>query len=174
MMDVRQIQDSFGERIGPRLMQQFREAGRFVQSIKGDCIQMDDLEVGLFSLRTMQDLDACTGSLLDNLGLLFLEQRLGRDDDTYRGAIKIKASIRSFSTPEDIISVLKALFGASWVTYIPEYPAGCAVLSDGAVTQDQLERISPAGVQVRAASFLVDFDGNNIVDYNENLIYGVS
>lgn len=170
------IADSYGSSVRPKLMEQYKphHAPKLNALLEAVCSQKDDLEAALFSIRSGFYLETACCEQLDYLGTLFNVDRAGRDDDTYRIAIKQVAALRSFATPEDIISVLKGVYGATFVTYIPEYPAGCAILTDADVTQAILELIAPAGVQVRGSSFIVDYDGNNIVDYDGNLLYGAS
>ena len=176
MAELVQIADSYSEAVAPKLMEQYKpaRAPKLNQLLEATSAQKDDLEAAIFSIRSGMYLASAVGPQLDMIGDVFKVGRNGADDATYRVAIQKVASMRSFSTPEDIISVLKVVYGASYVTYIPEYPAGCVVFTDISVPAEVLGALAPAGVQVREPFYLVDYDSNNIVDYDGNLLYGVS
>lgn len=176
MAELSQIVSSYPEVMAPKLMEQYKPhtAPKLNQLLEAIGAQKDDLESALFSIRNGLYLATAEGVQLDTIGAVFNVARLGNDDETYRSNIRQVASMRSFATPEDIISVLKSLYGATSVAYIPEYPAGAAILTDNGIDASVLELLAPAGVRVSGASFLVDYDGNNIVDYDGNFIYGIS
>ena len=163
----------FTNLVEPRMMQQYRDAPKFRAFVQAICAEFDYLEAALFTIYT-QNINNAVGINLDVLGSLFKTARLGRSDADYRALIRNRAAFRSFATPEDIYNVLTGLYSATWAQYKPEYPAGCAIFSDAVLTQDQLESVSPAGVQVRMATMLVDQAGNNLIDQAVNLLYGVS
>lgn len=176
MAELVQILDSYTETVRPKIMEQYKpgRAPKLNQLLQATGAQKDTLESALLSIRDGMYLFSAVGVQLDIIGAVFNVPRLGNADATYRENIRQVAAMRSFATPEDIIGVLKSLYGAASVSYIPEYPAGCAVLTDIDVPLNVLEMLSPAGVQVRGASFIADYDGNNIVDYDGNFLYGAS
>ena len=176
MAELVQIAASYTETMRPKLMEQYKpgQAPKLNQLLEAIGAQKDDLEAALFSIRSGMYLATAIGAQLDMIGAIFKVGRNGFDDATYRVAIQKVSSMRSFATPEDIISVLKGVYGASYVTYIPEYPAGCVVFTDIAAPAGVLDALAPAGVQVREPFYIVDYDLNNIVDYDGNLLYGVS
>lgn len=176
MAELVQILDSYTEAARPKLMEQYKpgKAPKLNMLLEATGAQKDDLEAALFSIQSGMYLSSAVGPQLDMIGALFKVARNGATDADYRLAIQLVASMRSFSTPEDIISVLKGIYGAAYVEYRPEYPAGCVVFTDIAVPPGVLDMLAPAGVQVRGPNFLVDYEGNNIVDYDGNFLYGVS
>ena len=176
MAELVQIADSYTESMRPKLMEQYKpaRAPKLNQLLEAIGAQKDDLEAALFSIRSGGYLATAVGAQLDVIGALFKVGRNRMDDTAYRIAIQQLASMRSFSTPEDIIAVLKVIYGAAYVDYHPEYPAGCVIFTDVTPPAGVLDMLAPAGVQVRAPFFIVDYDGNNIADYDGNLLYGVS
>ena len=176
MAELSQIASSYAEAVSPKIMEQYKpaRAPKLNQLLEATGAQKDDLEAAIFSIRSGMYLASAVGPQLDMIGEVFKAGRNGMGDPAYRIAIQKVSSMRSFSTPEDIISVLKAIYGATYVTYIPEYPAGCVVFADISVPAGVLDALAPAGVQVREAFYLVDYDSNNIADYDGNLLYGVS
>jgi len=176
MAELAPIEGSYASVIAPKLMEQYKPATapKLNALLEATGAQKDDLEAAIFSIRSGMYLATAEGAQLDVIGGVFNTSRNGKDDASYRFAIREVAAMRSFATPEDIISVLKGVYGATWVQYIAEYPAGCAILTDADVTDQILEMISPAGVQVRSGALIVDYDGNNIVDYDGNFLYGAS
>ena len=176
MAELVQIADSYSDTMRPKLMEQYKpgQAPKLNQLLEAVGAQKDDLEAALFGIRSGMYLATAIGAQLDMIGAIFKVGRNGFDDATYRMAIQKVASMRSFATPEDIISVLKVIYGASYVDYHPEYPAGCVIFTDVIVPAGTLDLLAPAGVQVRAPYFIVDYEGNNIADYDGNILYGVS
>ena len=166
MSDVVQITDYYSESMAPRLSEQYKpsHAPKLNDLLVALGASADTLEAALFSIRNLYYLATAAGIQLDNIGAIFAEPRNGRDDETYRENIRLKAAQRSFATPEDIISVIKGLWGAGFVQYIPEYPAAAAFVNDSMITSAQLEILSPAGVSIRGSEFMTDQTGANITD----------
>lgn len=176
MAELVQIADSYSETMRAKLMEQYKpgQAPKLNQLLEAIGAQKDYMEAALFSIRSGMYLATALGPQLDMIGGVFKVARNGADDAAYRIAIQQIAAMRSFATPEDIIAVLKVIYGASYVDYHPEYPAGCVIFTDASVPAGTLDLLAPAGVQVRAPYFIVDYEGNNIADYDGNILYGVS
>lgn len=101
-------------RLRGRLYKQFKYKTKF--GLWSDMIarQVTDLENAMQALLTLISIDDSIGAQLDNLGRLIGQQRAGVDDATYRLYLKARiVARRSKGTPEDIYSVMRALFGTS-------------------------------------------------------------
>lgn len=80
---------------------------------------LEHLEIleSLNKIEVSRDIDMATGFNLDKAGKNVLELRDGRDDETFRQAIKIKIiSNLSAGTIEDINAVAAILFGESFIS----------------------------------------------------------
>jgi len=84
--------------------------------------------------------------------------------------LKAKASLNFSGEPESIIDILKSIYGGTYATYRPWYPARYYIESDGIILYSALNMISPAGVQGYIENFLLDGAGNYILDGAGNYI----
>lgn len=162
-MELVQIENSY-ESVKPKILEQYKKAkapnlNAFLKALGA---LKDDLEGAIFSVLNGFDLDTAVGAQLDLLGLLFNVERLGRSDTDYRLAIKQIASLRQFATPEDIISVLKVAYGATYAHYYPNYPASFLVYTDASIDNTTLNSLAPAGVQGFLGAHLQDTDLENL------------
>lgn len=162
------------------LLSQYKETNKSVKLrgvIDASYDQADDLEQALFEIRDEFWLADCVGDQLDVIGEIFQVFRDGDVDAAYRIRIQAKASLVASGTPEDIISILKNIFGATFVTYIfvssPAPPAAYYVLTDGVVTTAQLIKYSPAGVQPNILYGLEYEDGDDIEYEDSTIMYAV-
>ena len=204
MSELVQITDSYNTVFLPLVPSQFRNSTRLLSIIKALARQHDDLEVVfqeyLISLRLIPPpvqnssgvwvpvppdevvgvpytyaTNCAAGEALDFVGSKFAISRIIAENDyNYRARIKQAAALRSFCTPEDIIATVKALYGATWVQFINEFPAACAILSNSTATQSDLERISPSGVQVRIATPIWGQDNSQLQGQDSSDLYGIS
>jgi hypothetical protein len=159
------------------LLEQYKKSTKLNGLIDSTCDQADDLESALFELRNLFYLATAEGIQLDIIGSIFGVERMGLNDDDYRSLIAFFGSFIKSGEPESIITILKRIYAATFVTYIPSYPAvpaGYYLITDATITLAELEVLSPAGVQPYLAGFLLDEAGNNIVDEEGNKILHVS
>jgi hypothetical protein len=137
----------------------------------------NDIETALFEIRDNFYLDTAIGVQLDVIGSIFLVDRNGRTDSEYRLFIQGKAALNYSGEPEGIFAILLTLYEATFVTYRPFYTGKYYIYSDmiDDFGYDELDEISPAGVQGLIESRLVDGAAtpNDIVDANGNYITGV-
>lgn len=123
--------------------------------------QASDFEVAIFEIRDWMWLETAIGPQLEFIGRVFNEARNGRGDEEFRNEIKLKASLVSSGTPENIIRILRGLYGATEVKYIPGYPgvpASFVLVTDATITEAELNLISPSGVQANIGDFLACLD----------------
>lgn len=117
-------------------------------------------------LYDLLNIDAMAGYNLDVIGRIVGYDRDGSNDTGYRVKLKLALTLESSGTPEEIIASVRSITGASSVIYIPEYPAGFWVIPNTGsekLTQEELNRVSPAGVQAMLPCFLADAVGAAIV-----------
>ena len=78
------------------------------------------------------DLEKARGILLDRLGKIVDEFRDGNDDELYRLLIRLRTILNTTSgSINDIIRIIKFIFGSEVVRIQPNYPAGLTILHDG-------------------------------------------
>lgn len=156
------------------ITQFYRDSSTIAELVKFIGEQTDYLHGIDRELFDLLNVDAMTGVNLDVLGRIVGAARDGATDSGYRSRIKLALSIQSNGTPEEIIASVKAITGASSVIYVPEYPAGFWVIPNSGsehLTQEELNKIAPAGVQAMLPCFLVDARGAAIVDaYNDYIL----
>lgn len=156
------------------LLEQYKDSTNFKALIQADDKQANDIEQALFEIRDLYTLENATGVQLDVIGSIFNLTRDGKTDTEFRVYIQQVISIGSSGTPESIIAALKALYGASYVTYTPEYPGKYRVNTDAEITLEELQSLSPAGVQGFLLCYILSWGGDNLVDYYGNKIGHVS
>jgi hypothetical protein len=148
MPDLQKITD-YSENLD-LLLAQYQESVKLKGLIDSMNDQADDFEKALFEIRDLFYLITAEGVQLDIIGKIFKVEREGQTDEEYRTDIAATASLRASGEPEAIIAILKVLYGATFVTYIPAYPAVPAafyLITDAIIDQECLNCISPAGVQ---------------------------
>lgn len=164
MSDVVQITD-FWARCSPFILSQYQDSTRLRGLIQSGCNQSDDTEAAFFEIRDAFYLPQAKGVQLDKIGAWYREGRLGRSDADYRNAITLRAASQINGNADEIIRFLKALFpGLSDLTYVPEYPAGFALLTASSDGSGYLEPLAPAGVSAVYGDPILDGAGNVIVD----------
>lgn len=117
-------------------------------------------------LYDLLNIDAMAGYNLGVIGRIVGCDRDGSNDTGYRVKLKLALTLESSGTPEEIIASVRSITGASSVIYIPEYPAGFWVIPNTGsekLTQEELNRVSPAGVQAMLPCFLADAVGAAVV-----------
>lgn len=138
-----------------RVMQQFKNAVKFVATIKsiGDRAQV--MEDALFPMFSMFEIDAMSGVTLDMIGEIVGRSRLGGQDDVdYRAFIRAAIAINSSQgTLSDIASICRTYLGDAGDLLVAEvYPAGIVVLAwsptftQWEIMHEAVEAAAPAGV----------------------------
>lgn len=127
-----------------------------VDAIGGEVQELEDAIGDIFD---QHFIDAAVGAQLDGLGEIVDEQRSGQTDDDFRVSIKAKAFIiRSQGTPEELISLVRALAGDSVSVAFEElFPATFNIIVGffqcSAATAKDILDMGPVGV---AGSLLCD------------------
>lgn len=101
--------------------------------------QIQDLEnvafqLGLDTSDSLRRLDTSVGVQLDGYGSIVGEDRLNRDDDTYRKAIRLRELInRASGTPEEIYTIFNS-FREGTYEIREDYPAAFRLIAHDAIT----------------------------------------
>lgn len=152
--------------------------------------EYEALSIALGDLESINDINACTGVLLDRIGqfvclsrqeagVMIGSRELADNDDIYRVCLKYKAYVNSCRcTPDEIIEATKIIFGATQVLYSERrdkpatfYLSISAPFSDMVLsilgTHDLI--VHPAGVKVKIDCSTTDSDTFGFVDINPNI-----
>lgn len=121
-----------------RLLQQFKEKQRIEDFLSAFLDQVQEIEDAAWELYIERTLENADGALLDQLGGLVGEERRGRTDARYRRFIGVRIlSNRSDGQVEQLYSILRQIFGGSFVGWIDEYtPAAMTLELRTPVTTD--------------------------------------
>lgn len=140
------------------LVEQYKDSTNLRGMIDSMNDLADQLEDALFEIRNLFYLETAEGVQLDIIGSIFGVEREGANDTEYRIKIKVKAGLVGSGEPEFIISVLKSLYGATFVNYVPNYPGepgAYTVFTDAVITETELNIFSPSGVKGYIGGFLL-------------------
>lgn len=136
-----------------RLASQFQDKPIIESFLSVYLEALEEVESGFLELLNGRGISTAIGNQLDLIGKIVGEDRLGRDDETYRDALYLRIFINnSEGTPEDIMSALKLITQADRVAYWEHYPASVHLLTTGTSIPDELceylKNVVPAGVSV--------------------------
>lgn len=158
------------------MLAQYSRSKRLLGIVEAGCLQADQIEEALAQVRGGFFLAVAEGVQLDMLGKIYREDRLGRGDEDYRAAIRLKASLAVSGSPDEIITFLSQFVAGAPtdLEYQPEYPAGFVILSSSETYgAGALEAISPAGVRGLFGSPILDGNGLPLIDGSGRYIYSV-
>lgn len=130
----------------------FFEAKPRVRGVVGSLPQqLTILEAVANQVKNERSIDTAIGIQLDKVGDIVGEKRRGRDDETYRQAIKFRVFVNvSKGRPSDLIQATLTLTQADDVQYLESYPATAYLFSNGyaadSETQQQVQDVSPAAI----------------------------
>lgn len=144
------------------LLSQFQTKERFLGIFNAFSNEMNDLETALFEIRDLFYMDTAVGVQLDIIGRVLDLARNGRTDDSYRALLQVKAALNfNAGTPESLITTAVKFFNATVVQYIPAYPAGVNLWTDGDIglTIRQLMELDDTG--------LLELDDGGILEVEE-------
>jgi hypothetical protein len=155
---------------GRRLIKFFHNKPRvqaFLAAFVQEVQEMEDLAWAVFA--TLRDLDTAEGVLLDRLGALVDESRVGRLDGPYRAAIRVKIlCLSSDGKTEQMYEIARLLEPTATVAISESWPAGFqvsfSVATLGLTYLYQIMKIAkPAGVRMNlgfAGGAIGDTDGD--------------
>lgn len=145
------------DRTKARILAQYRNKQNFEawQEIHSEFIQeLENVYCDMLDLRTV---DAGFGKILDEIGEIVVQPRLGFDDDFYRSLLKAKIGENtSQGEIEAIINVTKLLTQATQVHMQENFPAGFTLSVNAELEQtlinfyyERLNRVDSAGVRLQ-------------------------
>lgn len=146
-----------------RLLEQFKDKEKMASIVTALTNQIQDLENAFDQLFTERVIANADGQVLDDIGTIVGQPRLGFDDVRYRSLLLAKIGENvSQGDIERIISIAKLLIGANLVFLQEYYPAGFGLSASADVPSnlinffyERLDRVDPAGVRLEA---LICFD----------------
>lgn len=134
-----------------RLTNQFENSPRLLALVAAMVAPIQTLEGVANDIRAKRWIDTAEGKQLDGAGYIVGEPRLGRDDDTYREAIKFRIFVNtSNATPQDLIRGLSFLTKPDDIQYIEQYPATAMLFTNGPIIspmiQEVMQSLAPAAI----------------------------
>ena len=115
----------------PKLTGQFEDSPKLKGMVKAILDALTELETAGDQLITDRWIDTAIGKQLDGAGYIVGEARRGRDDKTYRKAIKFKVFVNtSKGTPNDLVRAVKFLTDPRDCQYLESYPATAILFTD--------------------------------------------
>ncbi len=134
-------------------VEQFKGKINFGKLINVLVAPLQECETVAWQLYGLRAISTATAAQLDAIGDIFAVPRAGQDDDEYRQAIRLKIyEIGVSGTPDELMTVLKAVTGSTEVDYFPVYPGGVGLSADAETLPpgilEFMTRLAAAGVQL--------------------------
>lgn len=149
------------ERARADLLSQFRHKTRIEALIRALALGTQNLEDALLDFVVSLSVDFATDELLNRLGKLVGEQRLGLSDSEFRRIIRVRiAANRSSGTRDELISIFEQATDAAEVRYVDSFPAAFLLIAfvpeiPSQILRDRINAIieiaKPAGVNFTAS-----------------------
>ena len=148
-----------------RLLEQFNDKAKMASVITALTEQIQQLENAFDDLFMKRTIALAEGRVLDDIGTIVGQPRLGFSDERYRSLLLAKIGENvSQGDIERIISIAKLLIGANLVHLQEWFPAGFGIYASADIPSnlinffyERLDRVDPAGVRLEA---LVCFNEN--------------
>lgn len=119
------------------------------------------IEDDLLSLLGGTSIDESSGALLDNLGKIVGEYRLGKSNGAYREAIKLKILLNSAEgTPDVLLEILQLVTDAAKVSIHQHFPLSCTFRTDGTIPKN-LPKILTESSPITSEEVVIAHDPNN-------------
>ncbi|CAB4197967.1 Protein of unknown function DUF2612 [uncultured Caudovirales phage] len=134
-----------------RATSQFQASPKVLALLESIVGPLDDVKTTTDEFKTERWIDTAIGSHLDGCGYIVGELRAGRDDESYRAAIRFRVFINvSEGTPSALIQGLQYLIDSDDKQYLEMYPATAILFADGPnVPVDihtQMQDLAPAAI----------------------------
>jgi hypothetical protein len=136
---------------------------------------LTDVNKKILLLSDQWDVESQQGKQLDRIGKILTEKRNGNTDMIYRLFLKLRSMLNTADgTINDIIKIIKLIYGSREVRIRPDYPAALVIEYDGSELEyfdynSLLAQIIPAGVGYHTRA-LYDFVEDKIVINDRMLI----
>ncbi len=156
------------------LIQQYKDKEKFVLWQKTFADECNKIEDAIFEMMYYFNINNGFGIILDIIGKIIGLSRNGRNDESYKTLLKIKAEINfSSGTPEAIIKTVEKLYNATQIQLNFIYPAKIQLWQNG-----DIGLYNEYNMELDDGEFL-ELDDENILeiweadDISENLLYSV-
>jgi hypothetical protein len=156
------------------LIQQYKDKEKFVLWQKTFADECNKIEDAIFEMMYYFNINNGFGIILDIIGKIIGLSRNGRNDESYKTLLKIKAEINFGSgTPEAIIKTVEKLYNATQIQLNFIYPAKIQLWQNG-----DIGLYNEYNMELDDGGFL-ELDDENILeiweadDISENLLYSV-
>ncbi len=115
-----------------KLLWQFRDKEGIQTLLEALCQQLSVTQDDLFDIFENFNIDSGYSYLLDMVGKIVGARRLGRNDEEFRDAIKLKILFNtSNGTPDKILEALATATNATKVRVWEHYPLSCTYYTNG-------------------------------------------
>jgi hypothetical protein len=146
-----------------RLLEQFKGKPNLKALLDAFHAQIQELENVFNDLYVQRVISNASGKVLDDMGTIVGQSRIGFDDTRYRSLLLAKVGENtSQGDPEKVLQVVKLLAVANMAAIQEWYPAGYGLYFSNTIPTnlinffyERLDRVDPAGVRLEA---LISFD----------------
>jgi len=132
------------------LIERFKDSEDFKKIFNIIATTNMELQTTFFEIRDKFIITTAEGIELTIIGRIWdVSRRLDitETDDEYRDKIEVKVGLSVSGTIPEIKQILLYFYGATYVTYAADYPAGYDLTTDAVITQIALDSLTAAGVQ---------------------------
>lgn len=180
------IEDHFETTVKPRILEQYKESGRWQACLDAVVRKLQAVEDSAFSISKAIDFkeETPTGAKLDWVaGLINVKRFSGESDEAFFQRFESMCGANTAGTPDNVIYNAAILSGDPHPQYMDEAPATCFVydgprpVGEGEweqgghqLSRSQVRKLVPAGVLGLPGAALQDAEGNYIVDADGKLI----
>lgn len=180
------IEDHFETTVKPRILEQYKESGRWQACLESVISKLQTVEDTAFSISKAIDFktETPTGAKLDWVaGLINVKRFSGESDEAFFQRFESMCGANTAGTPDNVIYDAAILSGDPHPQYMDEAPAtffvydGPRPVGEGEweqgghqLSRSQVRKLAPAGVLGLPGAALQDAEGNYIVDAEGKLI----
>lgn len=180
------IEDHFETTVKPRILEQYKESGRWQACLEAVVSKLQAVEDSAFSISKAIDFktETPTGEKLDWVaGLINIKRFSGESDEAFFLRFESLCGANTAGTPDNVIYNAAILSGDPHPQYMDEAPAtffvydGPRPVGEGEweqgghqLSRSQVRKLAPAGVLGLPGAALQDAEGNYIVDAEGKLI----
>lgn len=181
------IEDHFETTVKPRILEQYKESGRWQACLEAVVRKLQTVEDSAFSISKAIDFktETPTGSKLDWVaGLINVKRFSGESDESFFLRFESMCGANTAGTPDNVINNSAILSGDPQPQYMDEAPAtffvydgpcyrwvnGAWTWTDGGnqLTRAQVKKLAPAGVLGLPGAAIDTGDGILLGTYAEN------
>ena len=158
-----------------RLIGQYRNSERLKGIISALCKQIQELEDGGDSMLEKLNIDTAEDMLLDNIGKIIGQARMGFSDEVYRVLIYTRIAINiSGGVPENLISIFRIITQSETVDFREIFPASIQIMADREIpasivnaVKNAVRNALPAGVGLLAMGY---FDKERAFEFEDGYV----